>query len=100
MQEHEKNLYTLLVIGALIAIGKVLASDDKITPRLFVGRLILGSMVSVVAGAVLLQIPDASPLAVNGLGTALAIAGYQVVEIWLRRKAKGTLQKGSKNDAE
>lgn len=100
MQEHEKNLYTLLVIGALIAIGKVLASDDKITPRLFVGRLILGSMVSVAAGAVLLKIPDASPLAVMGLGTALSIAGYQVVEIWLRRKAKGILQKGSKNDAE
>ncbi len=35
MQEHEKSLYSLLIIGALIAIGNVLTSNDPITPRLF-----------------------------------------------------------------
>lgn len=80
MQEHEKSLYSLLIIGALIAIGNVLTSNDPITPRLFAGRVILGSLVSVVAGAVLIQIPDASPLAIQGLGAALGIAGYQAVE--------------------
>ena len=49
MQEHEKSLYSLLIIGALIAIGNVLTSNDPITPRLFAGRVILGSLVSVVA---------------------------------------------------
>ena len=99
MQEHEKSLYSLLIIGALIAIGNVLTSNDPITPRLFAGRVILGSLVSVVAGAVLIQIPDASPLA-QGLGAALGIAGYQAVEVWLRRRAAGK-QNGSKtNDPE
>lgn len=89
MQEHEKSLYSLLVIGALIAIAKVLASNDPITPRLFISRVILGSLVSVVAGAVLLQLPDASPLAIQGLGAGLGIAGYQAVEMYLRRRAAG-----------
>ncbi len=89
MQEHEKSFYTLITIGLLVALGKLLTSDDVITPRLFFGRLILGGLVSVVAGAALFQIPNASPLAINGLGTVLAIAGYQVVEIYLRRRALG-----------
>lgn len=40
MQEHEKSLYSLLIMGALIAVAKVLASDDPITPRLFISRVI------------------------------------------------------------
>lgn len=32
MQEHEKSLYSLLVIGGLIAVGNVLNSNDPITP--------------------------------------------------------------------
>ena len=97
MQEHEKNLYTLVIIGLFIALGKVLTSNDVITPRLFFGRLILGGLVSVSAGAILLQIPDASPLAINGLGTVLAIAGYQAVEIVIRRRAAGKAE-GKAND--
>ncbi|ARZ77537.1 TPA: phage holin family protein [Enterobacter cloacae] len=99
MQEHEKSFYTLITIGLLVALGKLLTSDDVITPRLFFGRLILGGLVSVVAGAALFQIPNASPLAINGLGTVLAIAGYQVVEIYLRRRALGK-KEGSDNDTE
>lgn len=95
MSKDEQSLISLLVIGALIAIAKVLTSDDPITLRLFVGRVILGSLVSVAAGAVLLQLPDASPLAIQGLGAGLGIAGYQAVEMWLRRRAAGK-QEGDK----
>lgn len=89
MQEHEKSLYTLIVIGALIAIGKVLTSNEPITLRLFVGRMILGSAVSLAAGGLLIQFPDISPVAINGVGAALGIAGYQAVEMWLRSRAAG-----------
>ncbi|EKY3167825.1 holin [Franconibacter pulveris 601] len=89
MSKDEQSLISLLVIGALIAVAKVLTSNDPITLRLFAGRVILGSLVSVVAGAVLLQLPDASPLAIQGLGAGLGIAGYQAVEVWLRRRAAG-----------
>lgn len=67
MQEHEKTLYTLLVIGFLAALGKMLDGNDPITPRLF-SRVIIGSLTSTTAGAVLLQVPGASPLLIIGLG--------------------------------
>lgn len=89
MQDHEKTLMQLLVIGGIIALGKVLASNEKITPRLIAGRVILGSAISVAAGAALVQFPDMSPLAVNGVGAGLGILGYQFCEMWLRRRLGG-----------
>ncbi|MDN5682066.1 MAG: phage holin family protein, partial [Ewingella sp.] len=50
MQEHEKSLLGLVILGALIALGKALDSSEPITPRLFFGRIILGSATSVAAG--------------------------------------------------
>ncbi|EIY1687689.1 phage holin [Buttiauxella gaviniae ATCC 51604] len=88
MQEHEKTLYTLLAIGCLGALGKMLDGNDPITPRLFFSRVIIGSLTSTAAGAVLLQVPGASPLTIIGLGAALGIGGHQALEIWLRRKNK------------
>jgi hypothetical protein len=89
MQDHEKTMMQLLLIGAVIALGKVLASNEKITPRLIAGRVILGSAISVAAGAALVQFPDMSPLAVNGVGAGLGILGYQFCEMWLRRRLGG-----------
>ncbi|MCX2201973.1 phage holin family protein [Pantoea agglomerans] len=89
MQDHEKTLMQLLLLGGVIALGKVLASNEKITPRLIAGRVILGSAISVAAGAALVQFPDMSPLAVNGVGAGLGILGYQFCEMWLRRRLGG-----------
>lgn len=91
MQEPEKNLITLMLLGALIAVGKVLTGNEPISARLFVGRIILGSATSVAAGAVLLWVPGITTLGVTGLGAALGIAGHQCVELWLRRKGSNLL---------
>ncbi|KAA8727585.1 holin [Ewingella americana] len=91
MQEHEKSLLGLVILGALIALGKALDSSEPITPRLFFGRIILGSATSVAAGAVLVWIPGISSVAVAGLGAAFGIAGHQFVEAWLKRKGSGLL---------
>lgn len=91
MQEHEKSLLSLIILGAFIALGKALSSSEPITPKLFFGRIILGSATSVAAGAVLLWIPGIDQLAVTGLGAALGIAGHQVVEAWLKRKGNDAL---------
>lgn len=90
MQDHEKTLLQLLFMGAVIALGKILTSNEKITPRLVAGRVILGSAISVAAGAALVQFPDMPPLAVNGLGAGLGILGYQFCELWLRRRMGGS----------
>ncbi len=39
------------------------------------------------AGAALVQFPTLSPLAINGIGAALGIAGYQTVELLIQRRA-------------
>ncbi|ELX2271371.1 TPA: holin [Yersinia enterocolitica] len=95
MQEHEKAIISLGVIGALLALGKILASDEPITARRFIGRIILGSGASMAAAAALVWVPGLPPLAINGLGAAIGIAGYQALELWLRRRA-GSLLKGKK----
>lgn len=93
MEEHEKTLLTIVVIGALIGIGQMLTGAEPVTIKLFFGRVILGSATSTIAGAILIWIPDLSPLAIIGLASALGIAGYQAIELWLKKRAI-TLLKG------
>ncbi|MGT4897580.1 phage holin family protein [Escherichia coli] len=81
MTAEEKSVLSLFMIGVLIVVGKVLAGGEPITPRLFIGRMLLGGFVSMVAGVVLVQFPDLSLPAVCGIGSMLGIAGYQVIEI-------------------
>ncbi|SMG00322.1 phage holin family protein [Burkholderia singularis] len=88
MQEHEKTILELIVMGALIGIAKVLVGHEQLTFRLVIGRAMLGSATSMVAGIALLQIPDLPPIALLGIGSALGIIGSQYLEVLLRRKAK------------
>ncbi len=44
-------------MGVLIAVGKILTSDEQITARLFFGRVFLGAAISVMAGAALIWFP-------------------------------------------
>ncbi|UIA86021.1 phage holin family protein (plasmid) [Erwinia tracheiphila] len=98
MQEHEKTIWSLLVLGALIAVGKAMNSDEPITLRLFIGRVILGSSTSMMAGAVLIWVPGLPAVAVVGLGSALGIAGHQVIELWLKRRGSSLLSGKMKDD--
>ena len=88
MQDHEKTLLTLLLIGGLIGMSKLLVSTEKLTFRVIVGRTILGSASSLIAGLVLLQIPDISPLALLGIGSALGILGSTFIEEYLKKNSK------------
>jgi len=94
MQEHEKTFLELIVMGALIGIAKLLVSSEQLTFRVIVGRALLGSATSMVAGVALLQIPNLAPLALLGIGSALGIVGSQYIEILLRRKAKAVIGRG------
>lgn len=87
MQEHEKNIYILIGAGALIGLGKLLASDEKLSARLVIGRTVLGSATSMLAGVALLQFPDIHPLALLGIASGLGILGSQTIEVLLKRRA-------------
>ncbi len=94
MQEHEKTFMELIIMGALIGIAKLLVSSETLTFRLILGRAVLGSATSMVAGVVLVQIPDLDPIALLGIGSALGIVGSQYIEILLRRRAKAVIGGG------
>ncbi|WP_050465091.1 phage holin family protein [Herbaspirillum autotrophicum] len=87
MQDPEKSLWTLVAMGAVIGVGKLLASDEKLSIRLVIGRTVLGSATSMLAGVVLLQFPDIPHLALLGIASGLGILGSQTVEVLLRRRA-------------
>ena len=90
MQEYERKGIYLIVIGGLIGLGNLLVSHEVITPRLIIGRTILGSGSSLVAGTLLLQIPDLNPLALVGFGSALGIIGASAIEAFIKSKFPGT----------
>ncbi|RXA34142.1 holin, partial [Escherichia coli] len=69
MTAEEKSVLSLLMIGLLIVVGTVLAVGEPITPRLFLGRMLLGGFVSLVAGVVLVHFPDLSMPAVGCHGS-------------------------------
>lgn len=97
MQEYEKGFIALVIMGAMIALGKMLNSGEPITARLLAGRLIVGSALSLLAGVVLYVVPDIHPLALVGFGSGLGILGLNGVEAWLRKKGiDGFLSKGTR----
>jgi hypothetical protein len=96
MQEYEKGFIALAIMGAVIALGKMLNSDEPITARLVLGRVIVGSALSLLAGVALYVVPDIHPLALAGIGSGLGILGLNGVEAWLRKKGVGAfLGKGT-----
>ncbi|EAO6094103.1 holin [Salmonella enterica] len=95
MQDYEKGFIALVVMGGLIALGKLLNSDEPITLRLVAGRVIVGAGLSVIAGVALYFVPNIHPLALLGFGSSLGILGQNVVEAWLRKRGfAGILGKG------
>ena len=87
MEDHEKNLLLLIVIGACIGFAKLLVSDEKLTWRLTIGRTILGAATSTIAGAIILQVPNINPLALIALASALGILGSTFIENWLKSQS-------------
>lgn len=88
MQEHDKSILMLIVIGGLIGMSKLLVSKEPLSVRLLIGRTILGAATSLIAGVVLLQIPNVSPLALIGLASTLGILGSTFIEEYLKNRVK------------
>ena len=93
MQEHTKTVIYLVIIGALIALGKLLQSMRPLSWRIVIGRMITGSAVSTIAGIVLIHVPDMPFPAVMALGSALGVLGAEFIEAWMKKFADGRLPK-------
>jgi len=94
LDNQGKTFWELAIMGALIGVAKLLVSSEALTPRVILGRSLLGSATSCIAGVALIRIPNIDPLALLGMGSALGIVGQQYIEKLLRAKLKKTLEKG------
>lgn len=82
-----KLLAGIAIGGALIGLGRLLVSGEKLTLRLILGRSIVSGGLAVAAGAVLTVIPNIPVLALCGLAAACAVLGEQFLERLLNKKA-------------
>lgn len=86
MQNGETSLLAkLLLIGALIGLGQLMLSNERITARILVGRVIMGSMVAPLAAIPLLKFPDMPELVVVGIACGLGILGSAFIEECFKR---------------
>ncbi|WP_020206106.1 holin [Cupriavidus sp. WS] len=88
MQSHEQTFWMLVVGGAMVGLGKLLASDETLTVRLVIARSVLGSATSMVAGVALIQFPDLGTLPLLAIGSALGIVGAQALEAYFKRRLR------------
>ncbi|WP_426762375.1 holin [Hafnia paralvei] len=91
-------LAKLVLIGALIAMGQLLVSNVRITFRILVGRVILGSATALMAGVALIKFENLNELTIIGIACALGILGSTVIEEFLRRWLEQRLE--NKKDKE
>ncbi|WP_392551235.1 holin [Orbus wheelerorum] len=93
MKVEDELIVKVALIGALVAVGKLLAGSEPLSIRKVIGRTILGSASSMVAFSILIHKPDLSELAIVGLSSLLGILGHSVIEYlaikYLDKKAGG-----------
>ena len=87
MTGGEYILATLLfIIGLLIAIGKILVSDQPYNYKTIIGKAILNGATSLMAGMLLLTFTSASPLVILGFGAFLGTLGTEATIKFLKEK--------------
>ena len=82
MTDDEKLLIKIGLIGFMLGIAKLLAGDEAITWRKVIGRALLGTGSSLIAGLVMIPHPNASQLVVVGAAALLGILGHSFIE-WI-----------------
>lgn len=83
MSERFNWLEALLgmsLTGLIVGLGQVLASEEALTARLVIGRALSTVGLSLVAGLILIQIPDASLPVIIGLSALIASLGTSGLE--------------------
>lgn len=91
----------LFFIGAALELARLLNSDDEITSRLAVGRMLAGAITAMLALLIKVKSPDIEDLAVVGLGAAVAAVGYTAVQPTLKRVLRALLNaRQGENDRE
>ncbi len=87
LEEHEKDMLKLIIIGAVIGLGKMLIGGERIKPRLVIGRVIIGAALAMSAGAVLTAFPNLPPTGLVGIASLFGILGQNMLEAIVQKFA-------------
>lgn len=82
---HERELLTLMVLGAAIGLGKLFVGNSRLTLRAVVGQTIVGAGLATSAGAALIMFNDMPPTALVGIAALIGCGGQSTLEIAIRR---------------
>ncbi|MBX6333970.1 hypothetical protein IRY61_01355 [Candidatus Saccharibacteria bacterium] len=77
------------LVGIIAAIGQLLASKEKLTARIVIGRVLSTTALAMSAGGLMLWFADPHPLALIGTSAALASLGTSFLERLVQRKVFG-----------
>lgn len=80
MNPDTKLAVTLATLGAVVGIGKLLASTEKITVRVVLARAIISGALGLCAAAATLMFPGISTNATIGVACVLSSLGTSAVE--------------------
>lgn len=76
-------------IGAMIGLGQLLSSEEKLTPRIIVGRALSSGGLATGAASLLIWYPDISPVALAGIAAVAASLGTSFLEKMVQRLLSG-----------
>ena len=90
MEIKEHPFLLMLVVGIIAGMGQLLASDEKLSTRLVIGRAISSGSLGLAAGMLLIWYPNINPLAMCGLAALLSSVGTSGLEriiqiVWGRK---------------
>lgn len=85
LSDETKGVIALAVVGAMVGLGQLLASTEKLTKRIVIGRALSSAGLGASAAAVVGFLPDMSLAGQMGIAAALASLGTSGIERLLQK---------------
>lgn len=87
-QEHSlwELLSAMSMMGLITAFGQLLASEEKLTWRIIIGRTLSSVGLAISSGAILLWFSNPHPLALIGVSAGAASLGTSFLEKIIQKK--------------
>lgn len=82
---HTEAAIAMGTTGLLIGLGQLLASEEKLSVRIVVGRALSSTGLALASGAVLIEIPEVPLLALVGISALIASLGTSFLENFLNK---------------